>query len=135
MRRREYTLSLRRPFLKPANLEQSAVFLRKASLFVTINLPTATLNDMATSSLQLGKREPDSAEILHIGATAPVSTKGPKRPGYNLTFNLDGVTRTRHIRKQNLEKVRLMTARHKKLKQMIHKLSDLNWLILSRQSE
>jgi hypothetical protein len=46
MRRREYTLSLRRPFLNPANLEQSAVFLRKASLFVTINLPAATLNHM-----------------------------------------------------------------------------------------
>ena len=64
-----------------------------------------------------------------------VSTKGPKRPGYNLTFKLQGVTRTRHIRKEDLEKVLQMTARHKKLKQLIHKLSDLNWLILSRQSE
>jgi hypothetical protein len=64
-----------------------------------------------------------------------VSTKGPKRPGFNLTFKLDGVTRTRHIRAGDLEKVRLMTARYKKLKQLIHKLSDLNWLILCRQSE
>ena len=64
-----------------------------------------------------------------------VSTKGPKRPGFNLTVKRNGVTRTRHIRKQDLEKVRLMAARYKKLKQLIHKLSDLNWLILSRQSE
>jgi hypothetical protein len=64
-----------------------------------------------------------------------VSTKGPKRPGFNLTFKLDGVTRTRHIRKQDLEKVRRMAARHKKLKKLIQKLSDLNWQILSRQSE
>ena len=64
-----------------------------------------------------------------------VSTKGPKRPGFNLTFKLEGVTRTRHIRKQDLEKVRLMTSRYKKLKKLIQKLSDLNWLILSRQSE
>jgi hypothetical protein len=64
-----------------------------------------------------------------------VTTKGPKRPGFNLTFRVEGVTRTRHIRKENLERVRLMTARHKKLKQLIHKLSDLNWLILTRQSE
>jgi len=64
-----------------------------------------------------------------------VSTKGPKRPGFNLTFKLEGVTRTRHIRKQDLEKVRLMTARYKRLKKLIQKLSDLNWLILSRQSE
>ncbi len=73
----------------------------------------------------------DHLDIL-IGS---VSTKGPKRPGFNLTFKLDGVTRTRHIRKEDLEKVRRMTARYKKLKQLIHKLSDLNWLILTRQSE
>jgi hypothetical protein len=64
-----------------------------------------------------------------------VTTKGPKRPGFNLTQRRDGVTHTRHIRKENLEKVRLMTARYKKLKQLIGKLSDLNWLILTRQSE
>jgi hypothetical protein len=61
-----------------------------------------------------------------------VSAKGPKRPGYNLTFKLDGVTRSRHIRKEDVEKVRLMTSRHKKL---IQQLSDLNWKILTLQSE
>ena len=64
-----------------------------------------------------------------------VSTKGPKRPGYNLTFKLDGVTRSRHIRKEDLEKVRLMTARHQTLKALIQQLSDLNWEILTLQSE
>jgi hypothetical protein len=64
-----------------------------------------------------------------------VSTKGPQRPGFNLTFKLGGVTRTRHIRVENLEKVRLMTARHKKLKALIQQLSDLNWQILTLQSE
>ncbi len=64
-----------------------------------------------------------------------VSTKGPKRPGYNLTFKLGGVTRTRHIRRQDEEKVRLMTARYKTLKKLIQQLSDLNWEILTLQSE
>lgn len=64
-----------------------------------------------------------------------VSTKGPKRPGHNLTFKLKGVTRSRHIRVGDLEKVRLMSARHQKLKSLIHKLSDLNWKILILQSE
>ena len=73
----------------------------------------------------------DTLDIL-IGS---VSTKGPERPGFNLTFKLDGVTRTRHIRKEDLEKVRLMTARHKKLKGLIQQLSDLNWRILTLQSE
>jgi hypothetical protein len=74
------------------------------------------------------------AEHLDI-LIGSVSTKGPNRPGFNLTFKLDGVTRTRHIRKEDLEKVQLMTARYKKLKQLVHKLSDLNWMILTRQSE
>ena len=64
-----------------------------------------------------------------------VTAKGPKRPGFNLTFRVEGVTRTRHIRKQNLQRVRLMTRRHQQLKRLIHQLSDLNWLILTRQSE
>lgn len=64
-----------------------------------------------------------------------VSTKGPKRPGYNLTFKLDGVTRSRHIRRVDEEKVRRMTERHKILKQLIQELSDLNWEILTLQSE
>jgi hypothetical protein len=64
-----------------------------------------------------------------------VSTKGPKRPGYNLTFKLAGVTRTRHIRKENVERVRQMTQRHKTLKKLIQELSDLNWEILTLQSE
>jgi hypothetical protein len=64
-----------------------------------------------------------------------VSTKGPKRPGYNLTFKWNGVTRTRHIRKEDEEKVRRMTARHKTLKKLIQRLSDLNWEILALQSE
>jgi hypothetical protein len=64
-----------------------------------------------------------------------VSAKGPKRPGYNLTFKLEGVTRSRHIRKEDVEKVRMMTSRHKTLKKLIQRLSDLNWQILTLQSE
>jgi hypothetical protein len=64
-----------------------------------------------------------------------VTTQGPKRSGFNLTFKVNGVTRSRYIRKQDVQRVRLMTQRHQKLKQLLHKLSDLNWLILTRQSE
>jgi hypothetical protein len=90
-----------------------------------------TVYELQEARELLCRRIADHLDIL-IGS---VSTKGPKRPGFNLTFKLDGVTRTRHIRKQDLEKVRLMTARYQKLKRLVHKLSDLNWLILSRQSE
>jgi hypothetical protein len=79
----------------------------------------------------LGDRITANLDIL-IGS---VSTKGPARPGFNLTFKLDGVTRSRHIRKEDLEKVRLMTRRYKTLKRLIQQLSDLNWEILTLQSE
>ena len=79
----------------------------------------------------LGRQVADNLEFL-MGS---ISTKGPKRPGHNLTQKVNGVTRTRHIRVQDLDKVRLMTDRYKTLKQLIRKIADLNWKILIRQSE
>jgi len=90
-----------------------------------------TVYQLEKSRQLLCDRIADNLDIL-IGS---VSTKGPKRPGYNLTFKLDGVTRSRHIRKQNLEKVQRMTAHYKTLKELIQKLSDLNWEILTLESE
>ncbi len=90
-----------------------------------------TLYELQQRRELLCKRIGANLDIL-IGS---VSTKGPKRPGHNLTFKLDGVTRTRHIRKEDEERVRLMTARYKVLKKLIQQLSDLNWEILTLQSE
>jgi hypothetical protein len=73
----------------------------------------------------------DNLDIL-IGS---VSTKGPARSGFNLTFKVDQVTKTRHIRKTLVPKVREMIERHKKLKQLLQELSDINWELLKRQSE
>jgi len=93
---------------------------------------------MAKTVYELQRRRELSCERIAANLDiliGSVSTKGPQRPGYNLTFKLDGVTRTRHIRKQDEEKVRLMTARYKTLKKLIQQLSDLNWEILTLQSE
>ena len=64
-----------------------------------------------------------------------ITTKGPRRPGHNLTQTVRGVRRTRHIRVQDLEKVRLMTGRYKRVRELLRKISDLNWRILLLQSE
>jgi len=61
-----------------------------------------------------------------------VSTKGPKRPGLNLTFKINQVTRTRHIRKELEPQVKQMTARWRRLRLLLHKLSDVNWEIANR---
>ena len=56
-----------------------------------------------------------------------VSTKGPRRPGFNLTFKVNQVTRTRHIRKDLEPQVKEMTARWRRLRVLLHKISDVNW--------
>lgn len=61
-----------------------------------------------------------------------VSTKGPKRPGLNLTFKTNQVTRTRHIRKELEARVNQMTARWRRLRVLLRKLSDANWERLNR---
>lgn len=61
-----------------------------------------------------------------------ISTKGPSRPGLNLTFKIDQVTRTRHIRKDLEVRVKEMTIRWRRLRVLLHKLSDMNWERLNR---
>ena len=56
-----------------------------------------------------------------------VSTKGPQRPGLNLTFKINQVTRTRHIRKELEPQVKQMTARWRRLRVLLRQLSDVNW--------
>ncbi len=62
-----------------------------------------------------------------------ISTKGPSRPGLNLTFKINQVTRTRHIRKELEPRVKQMTTRWRRLRDLLHQLSDLNWERLNRE--
>ena len=62
-----------------------------------------------------------------------VSTKGPSRPGLNLTFKINQVTRTRHIRKEHEQQVKQMTARWRRLRRLLRDLSDANWELLNRE--
>ena len=59
-----------------------------------------------------------------------VSTKGPKRPGFNLTFKVDQVTKSRHIRKAHEKRVLRMTQKHKRIKQLLQQLTEVNWELL-----
>lgn len=61
-----------------------------------------------------------------------VSTKGPKRPGMNLTFKINQVTRTRHIRKDTEPQVKHMTAKWRRLRVLLKRLSDINWQRLNQ---
>jgi hypothetical protein len=61
-----------------------------------------------------------------------VSTKGPSRPGLNLTSKINQVTRTRHIRKERELQVKQMCAQWRRLRRLLHELSDANWEMLNR---
>ena len=60
-----------------------------------------------------------------------VSTKGPKRPGFNLTYKVDQVTKSRHVRKDLEKRVIRMTKKHKRLKELLQRLADVNWELLN----
>jgi len=59
-----------------------------------------------------------------------ISSKGLKYEAYNLTTKVDGVTKTKHIPKDMLPLVKIMTARHQKLKLLLKELSEINWLLI-----
>ena len=62
-----------------------------------------------------------------------VSTKGPKRPGFNLTYKVDQVTKSRHVRKDLEKRVIRMTKKHKRLKELLLWLADVNWELLKME--
>ena len=52
------------------------------------------------------------------------------RGGFNLTSAEQGKTRTRYIRQGQLEEVRSLIEQHRKLKELLKELGELNWEIL-----
>jgi len=86
-------------------------------------MPMKTVEALYRERERLEKAVLDNLDFL-MGS---ISTKGPSRPGFNLTFKINQVTRTRHIRKELEPRVKQMTARWRRLRTLLHQLSDLNW--------
>jgi hypothetical protein len=88
---------------------------------------------MATHS-QLKRRQltlkGQVSDLLGEFLIGSVSTKGPKRPGFNLTYKVDQVTKSRHVRKDLEKRVIRMTKKHKRLKELLQRLADVNWELL-----
>ncbi len=59
-----------------------------------------------------------------------VSSKGLKYEAYNLTTKIDGKTKTKHIPIDMVPTVRQMILRHKKLKELIKELGEVNWFLV-----
>ena len=56
--------------------------------------------------------------------------KNPSQRGYHLTTKTDQKTVTKYVRKEWVPRVRVMTANHLKVRQLLHRLSEANWRLL-----
>ena len=58
--------------------------------------------------------------------------KNPSQRGYHLTTKVKQKTVTKYVRQELVPRVRLMTANHWKVRQLLQRLSDTNWRLLQR---
>jgi len=61
--------------------------------------------------------------------------RSPAMMYHSLTTKVEGKTVTRYVRKGLVPKVKKMTARHKRVRMLIQKLSNVNWELLKLESE
>lgn len=56
--------------------------------------------------------------------------KNPSQRGYHLTTKVNQKTLTKYVRKELVPQVRAMTRNHLKLRQLLTRLSEVNWRLL-----
>jgi hypothetical protein len=61
--------------------------------------------------------------------------RSPAMMYHSLTTKVEGKTKTRYVRKGLVAKVKKMTDRHKRVRTLIQKLSNVNWELLKLQSK
>lgn len=61
--------------------------------------------------------------------------RSPAMMYHSLTTKVAGKTVTRYIRKGLVSKVKIMTQRHKKVRELIQRLSKVNWDLLKLESK
>ena len=61
--------------------------------------------------------------------------RSPAMMYHSLTTKVDGKTATRYVRKGLVPQVKKMTGRHKRVRKLIQKLSNVNWELLKLESK
>lgn len=61
--------------------------------------------------------------------------RSPAMVNYGLTTKVNGKTVSRYVRKAWVPKVKKMVDRHKRVREMIKELSDINWELLKLESD
>ena len=61
--------------------------------------------------------------------------KNPSQRGYHLTAKVKDKTVTKYVRKELVPQVRAMTQNHLKIRQLLQRLSEVNWQLLQLPPE
>jgi hypothetical protein len=61
--------------------------------------------------------------------------QNPSQRGYHLTVKVKQKTVTRYVRKELVPLVRAMTANHLKVRQLLVRLSEVNWRLLQEPDD
>ena len=87
-------------------------------------MPATTWN-LSQKAERLRKEISSNMDFL-IGSITSQGLRG----GFSLTTAEKGKTRTKYIRAGMLEEVQAMIERHRKLKELLKELSEVNWALL-----
>lgn len=61
--------------------------------------------------------------------------KNPSQRGYHLTTKVEQKTLTKYVRKELVPRVRAMTRNHLKVRQLLARISEVNWRLLQLPPE
>jgi len=81
-------------------------------------------------ALQLRKEQLQRQISLCLDLLQGSLHQNPSQRGYHLTTKVDQKTVTKYVRKELVPQVRAMTRNHLKLRQLLGRVSDVNWRLL-----
>lgn len=91
---------------------------------IVFYMPTTTWN-LKQKEERLRREISSNLDFL-IGSVTSQGVRG----GFSLTTAENGKTRTKYIREGMLKEVQVRIERHRKLKELLKELSEVNWALL-----
>ena len=88
-----------------------------------------------TESLRKQQEAVKNEIARNLDLLAGSIAKSPSMSGHSLTTKREGKTVTVYVRKEILQRAQAMTERHRKVKDLILRLSKINWELLRLEGE
>ena len=103
------------------------------TLDIKIQIPGISMKKIDFLKKQQGMLKEQICDNLDLLIGSVV--RSPAMMYHSLTTKVDGKTTTKYVRKGLVPKVKKMTARHKRVRILIQKLSNINWELLKLESK